>query len=82
MAQSKGGTVAAAIFAVIATAAGLGALAMGLIQGRRAGWENMMIYGSPAIVAAFIAIAIRRNVPSYIGLAGAALAIVGMVLGR
>ena len=73
---------AAAIFAILAIAAGLMALAVGVTQGRRAGYEMMMMYTGPAVVCALIGIAIQRRGITYAGLAGGLLAIVGMVLGQ
>ena len=80
MAETKNSTFAS-IIAIIALAAGLMALVVGGIQGRRAGYELMMMYTAPAVVAGLTGIAIQRRGLTFAGLAGAVLGIVGLVLG-
>jgi hypothetical protein len=71
----------AAILSIIAIAAGLMAFAVGGIQGRRAGYEMMMMYSAPAVVAALVGIAIQRKKITYAGLVGGVLGVVGFILG-
>ncbi|MGH1347866.1 MAG: hypothetical protein ACRBN8_40300 [Nannocystales bacterium] len=72
----------ASILAIIALAAGITAVAVGGIHGRRAGYEMMMMYTSPAVLAGLLSVAIQRRGLTYAGLLGAVLGIVGFVLGR
>lgn len=81
MSEAPKKSIPATVFAIIAILAGLNAFTQGLMLGRRAGYEMMMIYAAPAVVAAIIAIAIRRNALSWVALAAGGLAIVGTVLG-
>jgi len=72
----------AAVFAILALAAGLMALTVGAIEGRRAGYEMMMMYTPPAVICGLIGIAIQRRGITYAGLFGAVLGIIGFVLGK
>ena len=51
------------------------------MKGHRVGWEEMMLYTAPAVVCGLLAIALRRDKHTCLGLVFAALAIVGLVLG-
>ena len=81
MGEKQKKNVLALILAILAIAGGVMAFSMGLIEGRRAGSETMMIYASPTVILAVIAIAVQRNVVTYLGVGGGILAIVGVVLG-
>ena len=50
------------------------------MRGKRTNTEPMMLYTSPAVVSAMIAIAMRRNWVGVIALLFALLAVVGWVL--
>jgi len=71
----------ASVLAIVALAAGLMAVVVGGIQGRRAGYEMMMMYSAPAVIAGLISIAIQRRGLTYAGLVGSLLGIAGFVLG-
>jgi hypothetical protein len=66
---------------MIAITMGAMAFLQGGMKGRSAGWEEMAIYTIPAVVAALIAIAVRRSALSYTALVFGALAVVGFLLG-
>ena len=80
MVETKNNTFAS-VLAIVALAAGLMAVVVGGIQGRRAGYEMMMMYSAPAVIAGLISVAIERRGLTYAGLGGALLGIGGFVLG-
>jgi cytochrome bd-type quinol oxidase subunit 2 len=67
--------------AYVAISMGTYAFLQAGMKGHRVGWEEMMLYTAPAVVCALLAIALRRDKSTYLGLVFAALAIVGLVLG-
>jgi 2-keto-3-deoxy-galactonokinase len=73
--------VAAIIFSILAILNGLYAFLVAGMGGHSVGWEQMALYTVPALIFAFIAIAIRRNALTFVALAFGALAIVGFFLG-
>ena len=81
MGQSKPKSIPAIIFSILAITMGIIALSKGMILGKRAGQEMMMMYTFPSVLSAIIAIVIRRNALTILALIGAVLAIVGFVLG-
>ena len=80
--MSKKNSTLATVFAIVAIAAGLIALSIGALEGRRAGYEKMLMYASPAVVSALLGIAIQRKGITYAGLVGGLRAVVGMILGN
>lgn len=69
------------LFAYIAVGAGMMAFMQAGMKGHRVGWEEMLIYTTPAVVCGLIAIAIRRNRLGFTALLFAVLGVVGLVLG-
>ncbi|PCC71906.1 hypothetical protein SAMN02745121_03256 [Nannocystis exedens] len=67
--------------AYVAIAMGTFAFMQAGMKGHRVGWEQMMLYTAPAVVCALLAIALRRDKNTYLGVVFALLAIVGLVLG-
>lgn len=69
-------SVAQVIFASVAITTGTMAFLQAGMRGHRVGWEEMLIYSTPAVVGGLLAIAIRRN---GLGVAAVVFAILGAV---
>lgn len=67
--------------AYVAMSMGAIALVEAGMKGHRVGWEQMMLYTAPAVVCGLLAIALRRDKYTWIGLLFAGLAIVALMLG-
>lgn len=75
------GSPMAAIFAAIAILMGLYAFLVAGMRGHGAGWEEMLIYCIPSWIGGTIAIAMRRNALSFIGVFFSLLAVLSFFLG-
>ncbi|MCY1060801.1 hypothetical protein [Nannocystis sp. SCPEA4] len=51
------------------------------MKGHRVGWEEMLLYTGPAVVCGLLAIVMRRDKYTYLGVVFAALAVVALVMG-
>jgi 2-keto-3-deoxy-galactonokinase len=69
------------IFASIAITTGTMAFLQAGMRGHRVGWEEMLIYSTPAVLGGLVAVAIRRNGLGIAALIFALLGAVGFVLG-
>jgi hypothetical protein len=78
--QSKS-SPAASFFAIVAIFAGLAAFFTAGMRGHSAGWEMMAMYTTPSVVAAIIALGIRRNALTWVGLVFAVISVGSFFLG-
>lgn len=74
-------SVAQVIFASMAITTGMMAFLQAGMRGHRVGWEEMLIYATPAVVGGLVAVGIRRNGLGITALIFAILGAVGFVLG-
>jgi energy-converting hydrogenase Eha subunit A len=81
MSEAKKRSVPAIIFSVLAILSGLMSFLTAGLQGRRAGWEMLIIFAAPAVICAVIALVIRRNGLTYTALGFGILGVLGLFLG-
>jgi hypothetical protein len=74
-------SLASAIFASVAIVAGTLAFLIAGIKGHGAGWEMLIIFTLPAVGCAPIAFIAQRSKLSYAALGGAALGVLGLLMG-